>query len=173
MAGAVCIGGAPATLANAFVRPRVNDGERQRPLERLANGLLSWLSLLPATLFSAKAAAASKNLWISRAQNSDADNARLLFGWQGKLRGLDFEPPLFRIENMSSPDILNVAGKKVKIPVMLPISHAEAQDREDQIGSGDALNAAARSSCQRQALKVGSPKCRDQSAHDLLTASGD
>jgi hypothetical protein len=62
MAGAVCIGGAPATLANAFVRPRVNDGERQRPLERLANGLLSWLSLLPATLFSAKAAAAGKNL---------------------------------------------------------------------------------------------------------------
>ena len=34
-------GGAPAILANAFVRPRVNDGERQRPLERLANGLLS------------------------------------------------------------------------------------------------------------------------------------
>ena len=75
---------------------------------------------------------------ISRAQNSDADNARLLFGWQGKLRGLDFEPPLFRIENMSSPDILNVAGKQVKIPVMLPISHAEAEDREDAIASRDA-----------------------------------
>jgi hypothetical protein len=30
-------GRAPATLANAFVRARVNDGERQPPLERLAN----------------------------------------------------------------------------------------------------------------------------------------
>jgi AAA domain len=60
------------------------------------------------------------------------------FGWQGKLRGLDFDPPLFRIENMSSPDILNAAGKQVKIPVMLPISPVEAEDREDAIARRDA-----------------------------------
>ena len=40
MAGAVSSGCTPATLANAFVRPRVNDGERQTLLERPANGLL-------------------------------------------------------------------------------------------------------------------------------------
>jgi AAA domain len=60
------------------------------------------------------------------------------FGWQGKLRGLDFDPPLFRIENRSSPDILNVAGKQVKIPVMLPISQTDAEDREDAIARRDA-----------------------------------
>jgi hypothetical protein len=41
MAGAVSRGCAPATLANAFVRIRVNDGERQQKLlERAANGCL-------------------------------------------------------------------------------------------------------------------------------------
>jgi hypothetical protein len=69
MAGAVCIGGAPATLANAFVRPRVNDGERQRPLERLANGLLSWLSLLAATLFFSEGVGGGQKIVdISRAK---------------------------------------------------------------------------------------------------------
>jgi hypothetical protein len=50
MAGAVSRGCAPATLANAFVRIRVNDGDRQQKLlERAANG---WLITLRRIAFA-------------------------------------------------------------------------------------------------------------------------
>jgi hypothetical protein len=59
------------------------------------------------------------------------------FGWLGKLRGLDFEPPLYRIENKTSPGIVNIKGELVKIPVMLPTSQAEAEDREAAVADRD------------------------------------
>jgi hypothetical protein len=59
------------------------------------------------------------------------------FGWLGKLRGLDFEPPLYRIENKTSPGIVNVKGDLVQIPVVLPTSQGEAEDREADVANRD------------------------------------
>jgi len=50
--------------------------------------------------------------------------------WQGKLRGLDFEPVLFRFENASSPDLLDAKGRQFKLPVMRPCDAASAEQRE-------------------------------------------
>src|SRR5262249_4518239 len=38
--------------------------------------------------------------------------------WQGKLRGLDFEPINFRFENIGSPDLLDAQGRQFLLPVM-------------------------------------------------------
>ena len=54
----------------------------------------------------------------------------LELGWQGKFRGLGFEPPLYRIEHLTSPDIVDNAGRQVAIPVMLPATVEDAEARE-------------------------------------------
>jgi hypothetical protein len=54
-------------------------------------------------------------------------------GWQGKFRGFHFAPQLFRIERMFSPDIVNVEGQQIGIPLMFPISAEDAQARETAI----------------------------------------
>jgi hypothetical protein len=61
----------------------------------------------------------------------------IALGWQGKLRGLDFEPPLFRIDHKTSPGIVNVKGELVEIPVMLPTSQAEVENREAAVANRD------------------------------------
>src|SRR5271165_6655865 len=58
-------------------------------------------------------------------------------GWQGKFRGLNFEPQLYRIERFSSPDIVDIAGRQIASPLMLPVSSEEADARESAIANKD------------------------------------
>jgi len=50
--------------------------------------------------------------------------------WQGKIRGLDFEPLLFRFEITGSPDVLDAKGRQVQLPTMRPSSAEAAEERE-------------------------------------------
>ncbi len=50
--------------------------------------------------------------------------------WQGKLRGIEFQPPCFRFEELSSPEILDAKGREVLLPMMRPASEEAAEDRE-------------------------------------------
>ncbi len=54
--------------------------------------------------------------------------------WQGKIRGLDFEPLLFRFEINGSPDVLDVKGRQVQLPTLRPSSPeaAEQKQRSDE-----------------------------------------
>jgi hypothetical protein len=50
--------------------------------------------------------------------------------WQGKLRGLEFEPVPFRFEIMGCPDILDAKGRQVELPTLRPSSEQAAEDRQ-------------------------------------------
>jgi AAA domain len=50
--------------------------------------------------------------------------------WQGKLRGLEFEPVPFRFEVMGCPDILDAKGREVHLPTLRPSSAEVAEDRQ-------------------------------------------
>jgi len=50
--------------------------------------------------------------------------------WQGKLRGLDFEPVLFQFEEASSPDLLDAKGRQFLLPTMRPVSRETAEQRD-------------------------------------------
>jgi uncharacterized membrane protein len=50
--------------------------------------------------------------------------------WQGKLRGLEFEPVPFRFEVMGCPDILDAKGREVDLPTLRPSSAEAAEDRQ-------------------------------------------
>ena len=60
-------------------------------------------------------------------------NGLIELGWQGKFRGYHFEPQLFRIERMFSPDIVDVEGRQIGIPLMFPSSVEDAVAREKAI----------------------------------------
>ncbi len=50
--------------------------------------------------------------------------------WQGKLRGVEFDPLFFRIETASSPDVIDAKGRQVQLPVMRPATETDAEQRE-------------------------------------------
>jgi hypothetical protein len=52
--------------------------------------------------------------------------------WQGKFRGLGFNPPLYRIDHFTSPDIKDAHGREVETPVILIASSEDAEAREKQ-----------------------------------------
>jgi AAA domain len=62
-------------------------------------------------------------------------NGLIELGWQGKFRGFHFEPRLFRIENLSSPDIVDIKGKQIAIPIMFSATVEEAASREAAIAN--------------------------------------
>ena len=49
---------------------------------------------------------------------------------QGKLRGLEFEPMLFRLEITGPPDVLDAKGRQVQLPTLRPSSAEAAEERE-------------------------------------------
>ena len=55
--------------------------------------------------------------------------------WQGKLRGLEFNPIPFRFEITSSPEVTDSKGREVALPTMLPVvinaADLEAQERAE------------------------------------------
>jgi hypothetical protein len=60
--------------------------------------------------------------------------------WQGKLRGIDFEPAMFRFEEASSPDLLDAKGRQFMLPTMRPASaEAAAQRDKDETNTDLAL----------------------------------
>jgi AAA domain len=50
--------------------------------------------------------------------------------WQGKLRGIDFTPALFRFEILDCPDVLDIKGQRVALPVLRPTTEEEGESRE-------------------------------------------
>jgi hypothetical protein len=52
--------------------------------------------------------------------------------WQGKLRGLEFEPAHFRFEITGCPEILDAKGREVRLPTMRPATEQSADDCERQ-----------------------------------------
>jgi hypothetical protein len=50
--------------------------------------------------------------------------------WQGKLRGIEFVPALFKIEMADCPDVLDAKDRRVSLPVLMPSSEDEAERRE-------------------------------------------
>jgi uncharacterized membrane protein len=61
----------------------------------------------------------------------------VLLHWQGKLRGLEFEPVPFRFEVMGCPDILDAKGREVQLPTLRPASEQAAEDRQQAELDGD------------------------------------
>jgi hypothetical protein len=52
--------------------------------------------------------------------------------WQGKLRGLEFQPVPFRFEITGSPDIFDAKGRQVQLPTLRPTTEQLAEDRDDE-----------------------------------------
>jgi AAA domain/Bifunctional DNA primase/polymerase, N-terminal len=50
--------------------------------------------------------------------------------YQNRVRGPEFEPKFFRIEKLSSPDIVDVQGRQILLPVMRPTTERDAEERE-------------------------------------------
>jgi hypothetical protein len=49
--------------------------------------------------------------------------------WQGKLRGLEFDPPQFRLEVTGSPDLLDVKNRQVQLPTMRPCAPEAVEEK--------------------------------------------
>ncbi|MFZ0601807.1 MAG: helix-turn-helix domain-containing protein [Roseiarcus sp.] len=52
--------------------------------------------------------------------------------WQGKLRGVEFDPVKFRFEALTSPDVKDVKGREVQLPVLRPIDEADVDQQEKE-----------------------------------------
>jgi hypothetical protein len=50
--------------------------------------------------------------------------------WQGKFRGLEFKPLFFRMETVSSPDVVDAKGRQVLLPVCRPSTEEASEDRQ-------------------------------------------
>jgi hypothetical protein len=57
--------------------------------------------------------------------------------WQGKLRGVEFDPLYFKIETASSPDVIDAKGRQVQLPVMRSATETDAEQREEAEISSD------------------------------------
>jgi hypothetical protein len=69
-----------------------------------------------------------------------ASNGLTELHWQGKLRGVEFDPATFRFELMTSPKVLDNKGREVRLPVVMPSSDREVERREQaSIGKDEAL----------------------------------
>ncbi|HZZ24105.1 MAG TPA: AAA family ATPase [Roseiarcus sp.] len=59
------------------------------------------------------------------------ENGLCQFHWQGKIRGLPFDPLHFRIDKLDSPDVVTVDEARVKMPVMFPVGDEAVEEREE------------------------------------------
>lgn len=67
------------------------------------------------------------------------DTGIVTLHWQGKIRGLDFKPILFRTELLDSPDILDSEGRRMRLPVLYPASETAVADREHEQENTDLM----------------------------------
>jgi hypothetical protein len=80
-----------------------------------------------------------------------------------RVRGPEFEPRYFRIEKLSSPDILDDDGRQILLPVLRPISEQAVEQRHAAKGASDLdlLKSLAEEpglTERERALKLGVPK---------------
>ena len=63
--------------------------------------------------------------------------------WQGKLRGLEFQPRHFRFEIAGAPTILDAKGRQVQLPTLRPTTTqaADEKQKDDAEISRDLLRA--------------------------------
>ncbi len=64
-------------------------------------------------------------------RRSDGPAGIVELHWQGKLRGLEFNPIPFRFEITSSPEVVDAKGREVSLPTMLPVK-LDPADQEKQ-----------------------------------------
>jgi hypothetical protein len=57
--------------------------------------------------------------------------------WQGKLRGINFEPVMFRFEEASSPDLLDAKGRQFMLPTMRSVGNETAEQRDKDESNND------------------------------------
>jgi hypothetical protein len=50
--------------------------------------------------------------------------------WQGKLRGLEFTPHLYRFDMRSSPDVVDKQNREVQMPLLVPTSAVDLEERQ-------------------------------------------
>ena len=67
---------------------------------------------------------------LTLAKRSDTGNTVL--HWQGKFRGLEFQPVHFRFEIIGSPDVIDSKGRQVQLPVLRPCSAEDVENRVTQ-----------------------------------------
>lgn len=53
-------------------------------------------------------------------------------GWQGKIRGAQFEPLVYKFESPAVPTMRDTRGRPVEIPVLMPSSSKAVEDRLEQ-----------------------------------------
>ncbi|MCW2317636.1 hypothetical protein M2322_003200 [Rhodoblastus acidophilus] len=58
-------------------------------------------------------------------------NGLVSLHWQGKIRGVDFEPIFFRSDMCSSPNVLDAKGREVMLPMFRPASPETCDARQD------------------------------------------
>jgi hypothetical protein len=58
-----------------------------------------------------------------------SENGQIKLHWN-KVRGPEFEPRYFRIEKLSSPDIVDIQGRQILLPICRAVSEQAAEQRE-------------------------------------------
>jgi hypothetical protein len=58
------------------------------------------------------------------------ESGRISLHWQGKIRGADFDPIAFRLEAPPCPDVKDVKGRQLPVPVLMPSSARVAEQAE-------------------------------------------
>jgi hypothetical protein len=59
------------------------------------------------------------------------ESGRIALHWQGKIRGADFDPIAFRLEAPPCPDVIDIKGRQIAVPVLMP-STARAADQAEK-----------------------------------------
>lgn len=59
-----------------------------------------------------------------------AESGNTVLHWQGKIRGLEFQPISYRFEIASSPDVLDAKGRQVQLPYLATVSAGDEEQRE-------------------------------------------
>jgi hypothetical protein len=60
-----------------------------------------------------------------------------LLHYQGKIRGLPFDPLHFRIDRLDCPDVVTFEGVRVQMPVMFPVDEEAVEAREGAFAQRD------------------------------------
>jgi hypothetical protein len=69
----------------------------------------------------------------------DAATGLVELHWQGKFRGLEFKPRLFRFEILSTPHVLDSKGRQVELPLLRPTTEEDSEAREKAAANKDHL----------------------------------
>jgi hypothetical protein len=90
----------------------------------------------------------------------NTDTGLVELHWQGKFRGLEFKPLLFRFDILSTPDVKDSKGREVELPLLRPTTEEDSEAREKAAVSEDhliinAINEAPGGTIRQWAAKTG------------------